>query len=325
VLYVPMRADDSAVAVGAGGVRLSKESRISMEKERLVLGNKIIVDFDFLNESDQDITLEVGFPVPPYEWYAWEPGVRRDFSDFHVWVDGKSIQYQTDVRAKVKGDDVTDLVRRSGLALDFAENNPEDPGIDTPLVHTLQPEDHVLSLSPAMRTELVNAGAIKAIHKDDYVFLWEVYKNYHWTQTFPAHKVVHIHHEYSPQEGYEPVKVGELQKELKDGCIDDSLAAKMRAEVAKRLKSGDTNNGDYVYPQWINYILTSANSWKTPIKSFDLVVERPKPDPASGAKSYYVSLCWDGKIEHPDPDHFTMHVTDFVPKRELTVYFLPAN
>ena len=320
---LPVRADDSAVSVAVGGIRLSKEAHISMEKERLSIGlHKITVDFDFLNETDKDITIEVGFPVPPYEWYAWEPGLRRDFADFHVWVDGSAIQYKKDVRGKVKGRDYTDLILASHLPLDFAENNPDDSTTDSSAAPAPAPRDPVLDLSPADRSKLLNLGLIKAIDNGDYVYLWSVVKTYHWTQRFPAHKILHIRHEYVPEYGFEPVEVGKLQRELKDSCIEDSLENKLKADVAQRLKSGDTANGEYVYPEWVDYILTSANTWKTPIKSFELDVERPKTD---GQRTFYVSFCWDGKVERADADHFVARVANFVPARELRIYFLPSD
>jgi hypothetical protein len=165
---LPVRADDSAVSVAVGGIRLSKEAHISMEKERLSIGlHKITVDFDFLNETDKDITIEVGFPVPPYEWYAWEPGLRRDFADFHVWVDGSAIQYKKDVRGKVKGRDYTDLILASHLPLDFAENNPDDSTTDSSAAPAPAPRDPVLDLSPADRSKLLNLGLIKAICREN--------------------------------------------------------------------------------------------------------------------------------------------------------------
>jgi len=80
----------------------------------------------------------------------------------------------------------------------------------------------------------------------------------------------------------------------------------------------------------VKYILTTANTWKGPIHDFELVVEKPAPEkPVSGQPAngrggdYSVSFCWDGPVEHPDQTHFIAHKTDFVPSRELTVYFFP--
>ena len=69
---------------------------------------------------------------------------------------------------------------------------------------------------------------------------------------------------------------------------------------------------------WVDYILTTANSWKTPIKDFTLIISR-----AGGGKEY-VSLCWDGPIKTLDAGHFIARATNFVPKKELHVVFFSS-
>jgi hypothetical protein len=306
-------ADDSAVSVAEGGIRLSREARISMEKEVLRISDKTVaVDFDFLNESDSDITTEVGFPIPPYEFREWgDPGWHRDFSDFRVWVDGREIKYQTDVRAKLNGKDYTDLLRKLGFEIDFALNDDNDD-----LGNRL--EKTFASLSPSDQSRLLSLGLVKP-ERDYHDFEWAVYKEYHWTQTFPAHRVIHIRHEYTPEVGYQPVELGELQTKFSDACIDQALENRLKADVAGR----SANEGRYVYLEWVDYILTSANTWKTPIKSFELIVEKPKPD--KDHSHYYASFCWKGKIARPDAGHFVARVNNFVPRHELRIYFFPAE
>lgn len=65
---------------------------------------------------------------------------------------------------------------------------------------------------------------------------------------------------------------------------------------------------------WVDYILTTANTWKTPIKDFELVIEKSAPQD-------YVSFCWDGKVEQLDTHRLVARVRNFVPKRELKVTF----
>lgn len=58
-------ADDSAAAISAGGLVPRRETRIVMAKEVPRIGmKKIVVDYDFRKDSDQDVTTEVAFPVP---------------------------------------------------------------------------------------------------------------------------------------------------------------------------------------------------------------------------------------------------------------------
>ena len=313
VCVLPSRADDSAVSVGAGGITLSREARISMEKEILRISDKTVaVDFDFLNQSDSDITTEVGFPIPPYTFGEWgDPGWRRDFPDFRVWVDGREIKYQTDVRAKLNGNDYTGLLRKLGFAIDFAVNDDNDDP-------ATRLEKTFASLSASDQGRLLSLGLVKP-ERGRHDFAWTVYKEYHWTQAFPAHQTVHIRHEYTPQVGFQPAELGELQSKFGDACIDRALANRLKADVAAR----SAIEGRNVYLEWVDYILTSANTWKTPIQSFELIVDGPKLD--KDHHHYYASFCWNGAVVRRDADHFTARVSNFVPRRELRVYFFPAE
>ena len=106
LLPLPLAANDSDASVALGGVQLTREPRISMESERLTISlSKITVEYEFLNESNQDITTEVAFPIPPYEDTERAGGIRA-FDDFRLWVDGKEHKYEVEAKAfLVKYDD----------------------------------------------------------------------------------------------------------------------------------------------------------------------------------------------------------------------------
>jgi hypothetical protein len=81
---------------------------------------------------------------------------------------------------------------------------------------------------------------------------------------------------------------------------------------------------------YVDFILTTANTWKTPIEDFTLIVNRPDAaksiasNPTSSTKwdGSLVSFCWDGPVEKTDANHFTAHATNFVPTKELRIGFL---
>jgi Domain of unknown function (DUF4424) len=303
-LASPLCADDGAVSVAMGGIRPRKEVRISMENERLMISeHEVTVDFDFLNETDTDVTTEVGFPIPTY---CSDVNSRQEeeFDDFRVWVNGREFKYQTGAKALVRDKDYAALLGNLGIDVDDFGDFDWDH-LSSPQVARVSPTDK----ATLTRLGLLDKNAIPS---------WCVDKLYHWNQTFPAHKTIHIRHEYTPAIGFGVIEFGELQIAHKDMCLDDRVADRLKGGAEKGLKSGITHEA-YVYPTWVDYILTSANTWKTPIKSFELVVERPKPDKRG---SYYVSFCWDGKVERPDADHFIARAIDFVPARELRIYFL---
>lgn len=243
-------ANDSAASVGTGGIQLRREVRISLEKERLTISDtKVTVDYDFLNETDRDITSEVAFPIPPYSCGDVEDCPLDELNDFRVSVDGQNILPLSDVKAMSK--------------------------------------QHV--------------------------------KTYHWSQTFPANKIIHVSHVYSPITGYEPVQLKNFPKRFPNACIDPPLQRKLNAETKAYLEGQKKPTfSDYYSTRWVDYILITANNWKMPIKDFELVVE--KPAPREGVM-WSTSFCWNGQVTRIDPNHFSAHVKDFVPTKNLTIFF----
>ena len=176
--------------------------------------------------------------------------------------------------------------------------------------------------------------------------MWTVHLQYHWTQTFPAHSTVHIRHEYTPVEGSElmlpdtvknvlehkqpsgdadTVKYALRDMQLLAGlCPDPSLLSGMIA----RIEASSPGYGQYAHPHWVDFILTSANTWKHPIEDFTLIVERSKPldgygKPMEGRRSL-ISFCspQNAPVKKLDTDHFQVHLTNFVPTSELHIgYF----
>src|ERR1700733_6346931 len=106
------RADDSAASIAAGGLVPRHEARIVMAKEVLLISlNKIVVDYDFRNDSNQDVTTEVAFPIPPYtnDWVEQDLA-QQSFADFHVWVYHEPAEFKSEAKAFLKGKDVTALL-----------------------------------------------------------------------------------------------------------------------------------------------------------------------------------------------------------------------
>jgi hypothetical protein len=173
-------------------------------------------------------------------------------------------------------------------------------------------------LSSNQRGRLKVAGLLD---KDD-VPNWEVRKKYYWQQTFPAHRTVHIRHIYTPvvgalnsiKYGWGPAGDADSAKELGTFCLEGSLKRSLGRVVADKHQ-----NAWYGY---VDFILTTANTWKTPIEDFTLIVERPH---LKGDTNEFVSFCWDGTVTKSDLDHFVAKATNFVPKKELRVGFFHVH
>lgn len=289
-------ANDSAVETSAGGLKLRKEHSVLMKKERLFISGSLVrVEYEFLNTTNQTVVSEVAFPIPPFKYVFDDMG--RDFADFKAWIDGKPVKVEKEIRAILKERDVTDDLRHAGINIKTFGDYDASTGTD-----------QFKGLKPDIRKKLVNLGIVKE-HKDkkgkivDYSPLWEVSIKYHWQQEFPPQTVVQIKHEYQPVSGFGGSDVKTFKKYFKDTCIDQKTFSELKRREAD----------NYFNINWVSYILTTANTWQTPLEDFELVVE--------GKKGNLISFCWDGPVEKVGPNKFRAQVKNFVPKKDLKVFF----
>jgi len=295
--------DGSGEALPAGGIQLRRETRISMEKERLRIGiDRVSVEYEFLNTTNEDIATEVLFPLPGAN-VSFSPrplGV----SGWHVWVEGKERPYETETKAVVKGADQSALLRR--FSVDIATFGHFDTDADGKIKGDMQ------KLTAAQQRELTRAGLL-----DNGFPTWTVFTTYHWRQTFPAHRILHVKHEYEPSSGLRYFDAAYFQndnEELSGSCVDAGTRKTLAAAAPKNLGFVEGS----IDTLWVDYILTTANTWRTPIKDFELVAERPKP---AERHQTYVSFCWDGKVEDRGDEGVVARARNFVPSRELRVMF----
>jgi hypothetical protein len=330
----PALADDSAASIAAGGLVARRETRIVMAKEVLRISpNKIVVDYDFRNDTDQDVSTEVAFPVPPYSYGPENPAIpEASFSDFKLFIDGKVTTYQTEAKATLNGKDVTSILTADKIDIasfgHLREPDPTSTQFQTPDVERLP---------KAEQQRLVQLGLFGT---DRPWGTWTVHLQYHWTQTFPAHSTVHIQHQYTPVEGSELMLAdtlknvsGHRQPTGDPDTVKYALEDMQRLEalcpdpaflsgLIKQMDASAEGYGAYAHPHWVDFILTSANTWKQPIEDFTLIVERGKPEEENTKVS--VSLCTpqNAPVTKLDANTFQVHLTDFVPKDELRIgYF----
>jgi hypothetical protein len=300
----PARADDGAASISVGGIVMKRETRISMQKEVLRISPKSVsVDYEFRNDTNEDITTEVAFPVPSYvmDWAHYSPA-QQGFDDFRLTVEGRPAKFDVEVKAKLKGQDVSAILQKYGI--DIATFG--HVGSDAPRAKDIR------RLPSAQRASLVHTGLIDNEAEMD-VALWAVEKKYYWRQTFPAHSTVLVSHEYTPVIGFTNSVGNGLRgedayskKEVESLCLEPKLSRSLAV-----LASDQNNSVPFSY---VDFILTTANTWKTPIEDFTLIVERPHEKDAS---QNIVSFCWDGPVKKIDADYFEAHTSNLIPKKEL--------
>lgn len=308
-------ANDGFGGIGASGLEFSQTDKVAMVSEDLFISlKKIAVSYVFENASDEDVTGEVIFPLPPItlqdlvnmDMNLPEDRDRKDLVNFTVEVEGRSVTPEVDRRAvrlsdtpesaapgtPVYGEDVTRLLENAGVPL------------------TLDPQrlaDAMEKIPAAALEKLVAAGLVKdfgapAQGLDRYLFNWAISIRYHWNQTFPARSMLTVRHEY---ENYPPGGIWawqhpateEYQRDLAARyCIDEATS-----KALTRCKQAYE----------ISYILRTANTWKGPIGDFKLTIDK-------GSPQNIISLCADG-VEKTGPTTFVVKKKDYAPTGDLQI------
>lgn len=313
VLALPLRADDGAASIAAGGIVFKREPRITMAKEVLKISQKEIrVAYDFRNDTDDDVVTEIAFPVPAvsYSGGDWEFS-RGRFNEFHLEVDGKAVPYQTQVVARVGNRDVSAKLRSYKIDIGSFSHADTNTGSNPDLSFLTAEQMKILLRSSILLRE--NNGSV--------IPAWTVHKRYFWRQRFAAKSSVHIEHSYVPELGGTQLS-GYYLRNLPSG-----ETAKLDAEtrmylrnIVKSICMGQDAEQRIAHSlsaydlSWVDFILTTANTWKRPIESFTLIVNRDDPKDA-------VAFCWSGKVSEVNDTEFRAEAKDFIPAKNLRVGF----
>lgn len=323
IIAVPASANDSLATLGAGGLELTSSDDIVMEREELFLSTEEVrVRYVFRNESSEDITTRVAFPLPDVPFGPADnvdlPHMEDDnFVGFSVLVDGQPVDPELEQRAIssfVESDnlppspypddtDITDVVLKAGLQL-----NPNLPGW----------QETVTALPSDKRSQLVEQGLLylDGLDPETYGPQWALREAYHWEQTFPAHKPVVVEHHYQPVVGSsylvgEDGDLNELSEEYeRQYCLDSAGKAGVRRLIQKAAKA-NARGGDesYVLADEVSYLLTTGANWKGPIGHFELTIDKITPHAI-------LSLCMDG-IKKTGPTTFKVERDNFTPEEDI--------
>ncbi len=207
------------------------------------------------------------------------------------------------------GEDVTAILEGAGMPLSLR-------------FETLQAA--FKTLTPAQKKALVDAKLLEIYPADPanqieegFYPRWSIIERYHWTQTFPAGKTVSVKHEYDarPPGGLfswqHPIPpdfdyMHEFQKRY---CIDEGTSKAM--VKALTYKDPDGNEQVMGVAYYLDYVLTTANTWAGPIGSFKMTID--KGDPKN-----VVSFCADG-VKKTGPTTFVVEAKDFSPKSDIRI------
>lgn len=311
LLAAPAAANDSAAAMGAGGIVLTQNVPVRMAAEDLYVSpTKVRVRYEFVNASGRDVETMVAFPLPdldtdlfnvPHAVLADDP---VNFVGFTVTVNGKKVSFAVEQRAFYKGRDVTTQLASAGL---------RSPNV-------LSDASALERLPSLGRRQLLSSGLLKTGGESGFMPQWTVRTKFYWRQTFPAGKTTVIEHSYRPARGG---SFFDIAWSLKDSSYDPSAdLAKRRggefcydagtlSRIGRMMRANrDAGNGPSLEMATTDYILRTANNWQGPIGRFHLTLDKLAPDNV-------ISLCWDGDLKKTGPTTFEFNATNFAPRQDI--------
>jgi len=321
-------ANDGWGGVAATGLTFGQTDAVAMQEEDLFISrDKIRVDYLFKNLTDQDVTGEVIFPMPPInltyfaqsDWNLPEDPSAADLAGFTATVNG--------------ADQPITIDRIAVIEPPYDENAPLSQQYDTPgrdvtaeitalgLPLTLDYDaitQALLAMTPAQRAGAKAAGLADFFeagtgYPEEAVPMWSLILRYHWAQTFPAGEEMRISHAYDNHApggifAWEHPAPDYHQYEVDRYCIDDGTSK----ALFDRLQNPELEPGTAMGIAYnIDYVLRTANSWAGPIGKFELTIDKGEPENV-------ISLCADG-VKKTGPTTFVVEKTNYTPDRDLQI------
>ncbi len=302
--YISFANEMPLAGITANGITIRDENNIQIEKEELYISrDKIEVSYIFTNDTDKDIVTQLAFPIPAHQY---DPSGHIKYpvhADFKVEVNGKEKEYSERTRALLGEKDYTDLLKSLKISINNFGNKNK----------------FYEKLSNNDQKKLLSLGLVSDDEMSGIMPEWSVETIYYWTQTFPAKSTTRIKHTYAPIASFNMYYFNEGKahplsgKPISLNQLSDSLCVNYE-EFMRQLKVA----GARLQVDTVDYILTTANHWKKPIKEFHLVIESYN-QPGSHAR---VSTCFEkNRLKKINDYRSEMVIKDFVPKEEIKVLF----
>ncbi len=293
----PAAADDSVAVIGAGGIELLKSDRIVMLEQDLVLSpRQVRTRFVFRNESADDIRTLVAFVMPDVTADdLLKRGDRNvlEHLSFTVDVDGKRVTPHAEIRARLRGGDVTARLERRGIVLREHQKF-------TDILRDAKLTDRQIR---GLRRE----GLLHALHAG--VPGWDTRIRLYWEQVFPAGASVEIAHTYTPFLGSDNIPPSALTM--------PSMTDQFCMTAAQKSASGVILEKQASAVRYLDYTLSTGSNWKGPIGRLTITIETDHADDVAAA-------CISGSAAH-GPTSRQAIMTDVTPRQDIRVMFILSS
>ncbi|MEQ1752887.1 MAG: DUF4424 family protein [Micropepsaceae bacterium] len=308
-------ANDGFLGLPAGGLTLQKSADIVMVDEDLYLSlDQVRVNYQFRNVSAVPVTAQIGFPMPGLPVSVnFDGDTGYDIHDvkdlellkFETRVEGQVVKSRPVVRAFIfpknanwdhrdrfrftDATDITGELRAAGFPLNF----------DARAIRAAYAR-----LPAAVKADWSRRGMYskEASFEQPEWFLSTIFVR---EQTFFPGRIVHVQHNYKPfPSGF--VMVSNHFAYDRQLAIDTCVDAPTERAI-KRILTPRNGGGGHV----IDYVLTTANTWKGPIGHFRLTIDK-------GSPRNIVSFCGTG-VRKTGATTFVVEARNFKPTQDIKV------
>lgn len=246
------------------------------------------------------------------------------FLNFKCTVNGKEIAYTTQHEAINKdGKNIIDTLQDQKIPISsvYLGGFMDVPALDK---------------NPDLKKKLSDLGFLN----ESGLPTWQLKTTFYWDQVYPALKDLSIKHTYHPHPGYYWLQgkkgvmcINELEfihrnygpdgkPELKK--MSDYIISPQEQQKIIKLFDGKVRSKKigYAYDDKIlfrvyeiDYILTTGNNWKGPIKSFRLEIKPP-------SKECIILTNIDGKLIKSKKGIYVFETTNYRPSQDLKILFI---
>ena len=331
-------ADDSVEAAATGNIVFEKAPELVMQDETLTITKsagktidddnfKVDVDFHFKNISDHDVTRKIAFVLPPVicrmgdnmMWMGFDADIQnqnlyKGLKDFVTTVDDKTQAYSTRTEATLGNKNITALLTSLNIPL-----NPCKVQAKADNTFDLKYSDKLKKYS---------------LLTDSNEAAWSENIYFEWTQNFPAGKIIHIHHSYTPVVGgsvLAPRTIEELNNQFTQETppltpiwnYDPATLAQSNPEIIytkSDLNSGNNQKRFCLMPKWVRYNLTTGANWNGGIGIFKLIIKNAPPAPFA-VNTFYGNDKKNAVQMTKNENTMTFTIRNLIPQQNLFVLF----
>jgi hypothetical protein len=191
--------DSFGRGASVGGIIFEKSQDIEMMQEALYLSAGLIeVNYLFKNTSDKDITNEVYFPLPDMNCQSSHDSEGPAYYKFKLWINGKPEDYQTHINIMSGDKDFTEKFKP--FFNEYCPTPDERGRCGGPSTKELL--DKIKTFTQEEQKLLLEKTNCTFTDEEQTEFCslnCQMKVAFHWNQTFPAGKTIHIKHSYNPE------------------------------------------------------------------------------------------------------------------------------